>query len=44
MKKQVIIVNPYLIEMLVTLMNNSLKKAIWEIGPFKDIVANKEKF
>ncbi|CAM3066059.1 CheR family methyltransferase [Flavobacterium frigoris] len=37
-------VNPYLIEMLGYSYEQFVEKAIWEIGPFKDIVANKEKF
>ncbi|MHC1737681.1 MAG: chemotaxis protein CheB [Ignavibacteriaceae bacterium] len=37
-------VNPYLIEMLGYSEEEFVKKAIWEIGFFRDIVANKEKF
>jgi two-component system CheB/CheR fusion protein len=37
-------VNPYLIEMLGYSYEQFVEKAIWEIGPFQDIVANKEKF
>ena len=37
-------VNPYLMEMLGYSYEEFVEKAIWEIGPFKDIVANKEKF
>lgn len=37
-------VNPYLIEMLGYSYEQFVEKAIWEIGTFQDIVANKEKF
>jgi PAS domain S-box-containing protein len=37
-------VNPYLVEMLGVTREQFLKKSIWEIGFFKDIAANKEKF
>ncbi len=37
-------VNPFLIELLGYSKEEFLEKAIWEIGFFKDIVANKEKF
>ena len=37
-------VNPFLIEMLGYSRKQFVEKAIWEIGLFKDIVANKEKF
>ncbi len=37
-------VNPFLIEMLGVTREQFLKKSIWEIGFFKDITANKEKF
>jgi two-component system CheB/CheR fusion protein len=37
-------VNPYLVELLGYSKEAFLEKAIWEIGLFKDIVANKEKF
>jgi len=37
-------VNPYLIKMLGYSQEQFLEKAIWEIGTFKDIVANKDKF
>jgi PAS domain S-box-containing protein len=37
-------VNPYLIDMLGYSHENLLGKAIWDIGLFKDIVANKENF
>jgi PAS domain S-box-containing protein len=37
-------VNPYLVEMLGVTREKILKKSIWEIGFFKDIAANKEKF
>jgi two-component system CheB/CheR fusion protein len=40
----IIDVNPFLIEMLGYSSEQFVEKAIWEIGPFKDIVANKEKF
>ncbi len=37
-------VNPYLVKMLGYSQEHFLTKAIWEIGTFKDLVANKEKF
>jgi two-component system CheB/CheR fusion protein len=37
-------VNPYLIEMLGYSKKQFFEKAIWEIGFFKDIVANRDKF
>jgi PAS domain S-box-containing protein len=37
-------VNPYLVEMLGVSREQFLKKSIWEIGFFKDIASNKEKF
>jgi len=37
-------VNPFLIEMLGYSEEEFIEKAIWEIGLFRDIVANKEKF
>ena len=37
-------VNPFLIELLGYSKEEFLEKCIWEIGFFKDIVANKEKF
>jgi len=37
-------VNPFLIEMLGYSKRQFIEKAIWEIGFFKDIVANKDKF
>jgi PAS domain S-box-containing protein len=37
-------VNPYLVEMLGVTREQFLKKSIWEIGFFKDIAANKDKF
>lgn len=36
--------NPFLIEMLGYTKEQFIEKAIWEIGAFKDIVANKENF
>lgn len=36
--------NPYLIELLGYTGDQFLEKAIWEIGFFKDIIANKQKF
>ncbi|HUX41699.1 MAG TPA: histidine kinase dimerization/phosphoacceptor domain -containing protein [Rectinemataceae bacterium] len=36
--------NPFLIEMLGYSKEQFIEKAIWEIGAFKDIVANKENF
>ena len=40
----IIDVNPYLTELLGYSKDQFIKKAIWEIGFFKDIVANKENF
>jgi len=37
-------INPFLTEMLGYSKEQLLKKAIWEIGFFKDVVANREKF
>jgi PAS domain S-box-containing protein len=37
-------VNPFLIKMLGYSRDQFIEKSIWEIGFFKDIVANKEKF
>jgi PAS domain S-box-containing protein len=37
-------VNPYLIKMLGFTYEELIGKTIWEIGCFKDIIANKEKF
>ena len=37
-------VNPFLVEMLGYSKEQFLEKAIWEIGFFKDIIANKAKF
>ncbi|MCX6162943.1 MAG: PAS domain-containing protein, partial [Ignavibacteriae bacterium] len=37
-------VNPFLIELLGYSRDQFVEKAIWEIGFFKDIVANKDKF
>ncbi|MCX6240091.1 MAG: PAS domain S-box protein [Bacteroidia bacterium] len=37
-------VNPFLIEMLGYSEDQFIEKAIWEIGFFKDIVANRDKF
>jgi len=37
-------VNPFLIELLGYSKEQFIEKAIWEIGLFKDIVANKDKF
>jgi two-component system CheB/CheR fusion protein len=37
-------VNPYLIEMLGYTRDQIIKKTIWEIGFFNDLVANKDKF
>lgn len=37
-------INPYLIEMLGYTKNELLKKAIWEVGFFKKIIDNKDKF
>ena len=41
---QIVEVNPFLIEMLGFSRHQFLGKKIWEIGLFKDIVANKENF
>ena len=41
---QILDVNPFLIELLGYSKNEFVEKAIWEIGFFKDIVANKEMF
>jgi PAS domain S-box-containing protein len=41
---QIVEVNPFLIEMLGFSRDQFLGKKIWEIGLFKDIVANKENF
>ena len=37
-------VNPFLIELLGYSKEQFIEKAIWEIGLFKDIIANKDKF
>ncbi|WP_281299175.1 chemotaxis protein CheB [Flavobacterium limnophilum] len=37
-------INPYLIDMLGYTKNELLKKAIWEVGFFKKIIDNKDKF
>lgn len=37
-------VNPFLIELLGISKERFIKKYIWEIGPFKDIIASVEKF
>jgi two-component system CheB/CheR fusion protein len=37
-------VNPFLMEMLGYSKNQFIEKTIWEIGFFKDIIANKDKF
>ena len=41
---QIVEVNPFLIEMLGFSRDQFLGKKLWEIGLFKDIVANKENF
>jgi PAS domain S-box-containing protein len=41
---RIIDVNPFLIELLGYSKENFVEKEIWEIGFFKDIAANKEKF
>ena len=41
---KIVDVNPFLIEMLGYSKEQFIEKAIWEIGCFKDIVANKDKF
>jgi len=40
----IMVVNPFLIEMLGYSQDQFLKKTIWEIGFFKDVVANQDKF
>jgi PAS domain S-box-containing protein len=40
----IIDVNPFLIDLLGYSKNNFVEKEIWEIGFFKDIAANKDKF
>jgi PAS domain S-box-containing protein len=37
-------VNPFLLEMLRFSQGEMIGKSIWEIGPFKDIVSNKDRF
>ncbi len=41
---EIVDVNPFLIEMLAYSKKQLVKKRIWEIGLFKDVVANKDKF
>jgi len=41
---KIVDVNPFLMEMLGYSKEQFIEKAIWEIGFFKDIVANKDKF
>jgi len=41
---KIVDVNPFLIEMLGYSKEQFIEKTIWEIGMFKDIVANKDKF
>jgi PAS domain S-box-containing protein len=41
---KIVDVNPFLIEMLGYSKRQFIEKAVWEIGAFKDIVANKENF
>lgn len=41
---KIIDVNPFLVEMLKYSYDDLVGKEVWEISPFKDIVANKEKF
>ncbi len=41
---KIIDVNPFLIELLGYSKENLIEKAIWEIGFFKDIAANEDKF
>jgi two-component system CheB/CheR fusion protein len=41
---KIVDVNPFLIELLGYSKEQFIEKAIWEIGCFKDIVANKDKF
>ena len=41
---QIVDVNPYLIEMLAYSKEELVGKELWEIGPFKDIVASKAAF
>ncbi|HEX7475896.1 MAG TPA: diguanylate cyclase [Dehalococcoidales bacterium] len=41
---QIVDINPFLIEMLGYSKEEFLGKKLWEIGPFKDIVASKQSF
>jgi PAS domain S-box-containing protein len=41
---KIVDVNPYLVEMLGYTKEQFIEKAIWEIGAFKDLVANKDNF
>lgn len=41
---KIVDVNPFLIDMLGYSREEFIEKAIWEIGPFKDMVANQNKF
>jgi PAS domain S-box-containing protein len=41
---KIVDVNPFLVEMLGYTKEQFIEKAIWEIGAFKDVVANKENF
>ncbi len=41
---QIVDVNPFLIEMLGYSREEFLGKKLWEIGPFKDVVASKQSF
>ena len=41
---QIVDVNPFLIEMLGYSKEEFLGKKLWEIGPFKDVVASKQSF
>lgn len=41
---EIVDVNPFLVELLGLPREQFLKKKVWEIGTFKDLFANKEKF
>ena len=41
---QIVDINPFLIEMLGYSKEEFLGKKLWEIGPFKDVVASKQSF
>lgn len=41
---EIVDVNPFLLNLLGFTYVELIKKSIWDIGPFKDIIANQEKF